>query len=69
MLTVTAIYKSKGPVDLCDNYRPISLFGAIYKLLAALLPGRLQDAVAESRQTTTPFGFKRRRDTTDAVHV
>ena len=66
---VTAIYKNKGPIDQCDNYRPISLLCVIYKLLATLLLGRLQDAGAESRLTTTQFGFRRRRGTTDAIHV
>ena len=66
MAHVSAIYK-KGDVTSCGNYRPISLLCVTYKILAALLLGRLRQAGAEDRITKTQFGFRRARGTTDAV--
>ena len=63
---VTAIYK-KGPVDECDNYRAISLICVAYKLCATLILARLQDGGAETRLTSTQFGFRRARGTADAL--
>jgi hypothetical protein len=63
---VSAIYK-KGAVDECENYRPISLICVSYKLFATLLLKRLQEGGAETRLTSTQFGFRRARGTADAV--
>eukprot|EP00959_Pyramimonas_sp_CCMP1952_P160369 3354317-Pyramimonas_sp.AAC.1 len=41
----------------------------MYKLLASLLLGKLQHAGAEERLTSTQFGFRRKRGTSDAVHA
>ena len=61
-----AIHK-KGLVEDCNNYRPISLICVAYKLFAALLLRRLQSAGAERRLTSTQFGFRCGRGTTDAI--
>ena len=63
---VTAIYK-KGPVESCENYRPISLICVAYKIFASLLLKRLQSAGAEERLTSTQFGFRRGRGTNDGI--
>jgi hypothetical protein len=63
---VMAIHK-KGSVETCDNYRPISLICVAYKLFASLLLRRLQCAGAERRLTSTQFGFRCGRGTTDAI--
>ena len=46
---ISTIYKNKGALDTCDNYRPVSLLCVAYKLMAALILKRLQDAGAEDR--------------------
>ena len=66
---VSTIYKNKGRVHICDNYRPISLLCVAYKIMASLILKRLQDAGAERRLTATQFGFCRERGTTDAIYV
>ena len=68
LATVTAIHK-KGQVDLCQNYRPISLLNIWYKVFAALVHGRLVDAGAEARLSTSQFGFRSGRSTLEAVFV
>ena len=67
--TVSTIYNNKGPIHMCENYRPISLLCVAYKLLAGLLLQRLQQAGAEDRLIQTQCGFRRGRGTTDAVHA
>ena len=66
---VCTIYKNKGPVHICDNYRPISLLCVAYKVVANLLLKRLQNAGAEDRLDATQFGFCRGRGTADAIHM
>ena len=62
---MTSIYK-KGSIEDCGNYRPISLLCVAYKVLAAILLRRLQDAGAEDKLTSTQFGFRRGQGTIDA---
>ena len=66
---ISTIYKNKGPIDECDNYRPISLLCISYKLLASLLLKRLQEAGAEDRLTNAQFGFRRGRGFSDAARA
>ena len=47
----TAIHK-KGRVDLCENYRRISLLNVWYKVYAALVHKRLVNAGAEEMYGT-----------------
>ena len=65
---VTAIHK-KGRVDLCENYRPISLLNVWYKVYAALVHKRLVAAGAEERLSKTQFGFRSGHSTLDAIFV
>ena len=66
LATVTAIHK-KGRVDLCENYRPISLLSIWYKVFAALIHRRLVDAGAEGKISKSQFGFCSGRSTLDAI--
>ena len=63
---ITCLYK-KGDVDDCNNYRPISLLCVTYKLFAAMLLARIKAAGAESRLTSTQFGFRTGCGTTDSI--
>ena len=65
---VITIFK-KGDASLCENYRPICLLQAGYKLFAALLLRRLKRAGAEDRIWRTQFGFKSKHGTTDAIFI
>jgi len=64
---VKMIFKKGDPSD-CNNYRPICLLAAAYKLFAAVLLRRLRDAGAEGRIALCQSGFCRRRGTEDALH-
>ena len=68
LAVVTAIHK-KGRADLCENYRPISLLCIFYKLFAALVHRRLVEAGAEDRLSSSQFGFRSHRSTTDNFHT
>ena len=65
---VTAIHK-KGRVELCENYRPISLLNVWYKVYAALVHKRLVAAGSEERLSKTQFGFRSDHSTSDAIFV
>ena len=54
---------------MCANYRPISLLAVGYKLFAALLLNRLRDSDAETRMSSTQFGFRAGRGTRDALFL
>ena len=68
MAHVSTLYK-KGAVDMCENYRPISLLSLGYKVFAALVRQRLIDAGAEERLSKTQFGFRSGCGTADAIFV
>lgn len=65
---VTALHK-KGRVDLCENYRPISLLNIGYKVFASLVRSRLVESGAEGRLSRTQFGFRGGYGTADALFV
>ena len=60
--TVVSIFKGKGSDSLPENYRPISLLNAIYKLYAAMLQARLLES-CEHKLRPTQFGFRPHRST------
>ena len=68
LAVVTTIHK-KGRVDLCENYRPISLLNVWYKVFASLVHKRLVAAGAEQRLSQTQFGFRSGHSTLDAIFV
>ena len=55
--TVVSIFKGKGSDSLPENYRPISLLNAVYKLYAAMLQARLLES-CEHKLRPTQFGFR-----------
>ena len=59
----------KGDPVSCENYRPISFISAGYKLFAVALLNRLKDAGAESRLSSTQFGFRSQRGSSDAIFI
>jgi hypothetical protein len=65
---VSTLYK-KGAVDMCENYRPISLLSLGYKVFAALVRQRLVEAGAEGRLSKTQFGFRSGCGTMEAIFV
>ena len=60
--TVVSIFKGKGSDSLPENYRPISLLNAVYKLYAAMLQARLLES-CEHKLRPTQFGFRPHRST------
>ena len=65
---VSALHK-KGRIDLCENYRPISLLSVGYKIFSALILGRLKDGGAEDRLSKTQYGFRKGYGTEDAIFI
>ncbi|OLP80991.1 LINE-1 reverse transcriptase-like [Symbiodinium microadriaticum] len=66
--TIRAIFKKGDPLS-CENSRPISLISAAYKLFAVALLNRLKNAGAESRLSSTQFGFRSQRGSSDAILI
>ena len=65
---VREIFK-KGDAAQCCNYRPISLLNLSYKIMAALLLGRLRSAGVDDCLWTSQFGFRAGRGTADALFI
>ena len=65
---VSALHK-KGRVDLCENYRPISLLCLGYKIFAALVRARIIEAGAERRLSKSQFGFRSGCGSSEAIFV
>ena len=59
---VVSIFKGKGSDALPENYRPISLLNAVYKLYAAMLQARLLES-CEHKLRPTQYGFRPHRST------
>ena len=64
---VTLIFKKGDPGD-CNNYRPICLLAAAYKIFAMVLLQRLLAAGADARVWPTQFGIRAKCGTEDALH-
>jgi hypothetical protein len=64
---IICIFK-KGYSPLPENYRPISLLDAIYKLYAQLILNRMQQQV-DQRLRKTQYGFRAARSTSDPIHM
>ena len=50
------------------NYRPISLLNSLYKIFASIIQNRIA-SVLDFSLTTTQFGFRKSRGTSDAMHL
>ena len=64
---VASLYKKGDPRNL-ENYRPISLLNALYKIIAGILQTRIEEGVDYELQATQ-FGFRRSRSTSQAIYL
>ena len=51
-----------------ENYRPISLLNALYKIFAAIIQKRIANKLDKHLQKTQ-FGFRTDKATGDAIHL
>ena len=65
---ITAVYKRKGAMDDCNNYRGISLLSHNSKLLERMLLHRLEFSLDEYIPTNQ-YGFKKNCGTVDAILI
>ncbi|GKD38477.1 retrovirus-related pol polyprotein LINE-1 [Tanacetum coccineum] len=63
---VIPIYKNKGDVQACSNYRGIKLLSHTMKLWERVIEKRLR---RETRVSENQFGFMPGRSTTEAIHL
>ena len=64
--TLIPLYKNKGDVQVCGNYREIKLLSHTMKLWERVIEGRIrQDMVIRENQ----FGFMPGRSTIEAIHI
>ncbi|GJW09732.1 retrovirus-related pol polyprotein LINE-1 [Tanacetum coccineum] len=63
---VIPIYKNKGDVQACSNYRGIKLLSHTMKLWERVIERRLR---RETRVSENQFGFMPGRSTTEAIHL
>ena len=64
---IASIYK-KGNPAIQENYRPISLLCALYKVVTNLIQQRLAQGIERDIQDTQ-YGFRVGRSTTNAIHT
>ena len=64
---IVAIYKNEGATTLPQNYRPIALLQAMYKVFTSLIERRLR--VLEPRLWKMQMGYRSGRSTDDANHL
>ena len=67
MARIVAIYKNKGATTLPQNYRPIALLQAMYKVFTSLIERRLREL--EPRLWKMQMGYRTGRSTDDANHL
>ena len=60
------IYKNKGDVQNCENYRGIKLMNHTMKLLERLIEQRLKK---ETNVSENQFGFMRGRSTMEPIYL
>ena len=65
--TVVSIFK-KGDTAKLENYRPISLLNASYKIYSALIKNRLEEQL-EQVISETQYGFRKTRSCANALHI
>ena len=65
--TVVLIFKDGDSKNLF-NYRPISFLNSMYKIYAAIIQVRLS-SVIDHCLNRIQFGFRKKRGTTDAIHI
>ena len=66
---ITVLYKGKGPRDICDSYRGISLMAHKGNLLERLILNRLNPALGDVIIPANQFGFTTKCGTQDAILI
>ena len=64
---IVDIYKNEGATALPQNYRPIALLQAMYKVFTSLIERRLREL--EPRLWKMQMGYRTGRSTDDANHL
>ena len=64
---IVLIFK-KGDIGKYENYRPISLLNAVYKIYAGIIQNRLANTL-DKYLAKTQFGFRKDKSTGDAIQV
>ena len=64
---VVLIYKT-GDTGKYENYRPISLLNALYKIYAGIMQNRLAKTL-DKHLSKTQFGFRKDKSTGDAIQL
>ena len=66
--SIIHLFKWKGNPQLCDNHRGISLLSIAGKVLARVLPNRLNEHFEQSGlQPESQCGFRKARETIDMI--
>jgi len=63
---VIPLYKDKGDIQDCNNYRGIKLLSHTMKLWERIIEGRLRNDILISENQ---FDFMLRRSTTEVIHL
>lgn len=64
---ITLIYKNKGENNKLENYRPISLLNADYKILTKIIANRLKTIIGTIISSSQAYSIPG-RDITDIIH-
>ena len=64
---MVSLYKKEDP-EIQENYRPISLLNAFYKMIAAAIQRGLAKTL-DIKLMNTQYGFRKDRSTKDALFV
>ena len=64
---IVLIFKRGDTSDL-DNFRPISLLNASYKIFAAIIQKRISKTIDPFLQKTQ-YGFRKDKSTAQAIHI
>ena len=66
---IISLYKNKGEISDCSNYRGIRLLSIAGKVLARILLNRLIPSIIEDFTLESQCGFQANRGTTDMIFV
>ena len=67
-IDIVPIFKHKGDVSICDNYRPISIIDMSSKVFGNLLKTRVE-AVVQGKLLEAQAGFRKHRSCQDMIFI